>query len=203
MLGAAAVSLARAARAGRRRGSCSPRWSIDAGARPLTALGRQLAKPGTTVETGRGSTSFRRADRGAGRGDPRPAGRRGPRPRCYLVLYAADAADGVLERSGTEALRTRAAARARRPGCTRSAGGAAPQRLRTLLTLGAARSTTWAAWVALDVHGRRAGHAHPGPATGAGRRGRPRALVFDRARHSRPEVVIVAASDDTTNGDAS
>ena len=70
-----------------------------------------------------------------------------------------------------------------------------PQRLKTLLTLGAVADDLGCVGGARRA-GCRVGHAHPGPAAGLGAAARPRALVFDRARHARPEVVIVAASEE-------
>jgi len=118
----------------------------------------------------------------------------------YLVLYAADAADSVLERSGTDALRT-VLHSGPETGVHTIGWWRSPQRLKTLLTLGAAPDDLGCV-VGLDVQGAELGTLIPGlPPAWAPRPAR--ALVFDRARHSRPEVVIVAASDDTTNGDAS
>ena len=117
----------------------------------------------------------------------------------YLVLYAADAADSVLERSGTDALRT-VLHSGPETGVHTIGWWRSPQRLKTLLTLGAAPDDLGCV-VGLDVQGAELGTLIPGlPPAWAPRPAR--ALVFDRARHSRPEVVIVAASDDTTNGDA-
>ncbi len=105
-----------------------------------------------------------------------------------MVLYAADAADTVLDRAGTEAC-AGCCASARRPGCTCSAGGAASSGCSDLLTLGASVDDL-GAWVALDVHGPELGPLVPGllvswsPRPGRG-------LFFDRAQHARPEVVIV------------
>ena len=121
------------------------------------------------------------------------------RSPIYLVLYAADAADSVLERPGTDALRT-VLHSGPETGVHTIGWWRSPQRLKTLLTLGAAPDDLGCV-VGLDVQGAELGTLIPGlPPAWAPRPAR--ALVFDRARHSRPEVVIVAASDDTTNGDA-
>ena len=67
-----------------------------------------------------------------------------------------------------------------------------PQRLQSLLLLTASPDDLGCV-VGLDVQGAELGTLVPGAAA---RRGRPRpgrALFFDRARHARPEVVIVAA----------
>ncbi|NMH97196.1 cell division protein FtsK [Pseudonocardia sp. K10HN5] len=112
----------------------------------------------------------------------------GERRPTFLVLYAADAADAVLERPGTEALRQVLRFGPETDvhvlGWWRSA-----QRLKTLLTMGASADDL-GAWVGLDVQGSELGALAPGllPAWSP----RPgRGLFFDRAQHARPEVVIV------------
>jgi hypothetical protein len=105
----------------------------------------------------------------------------------------------VLERPGTDALRT-VLHSGPETGVHTIGWWRSPQRLKTLLTLGAAPDDLGCV-VGLDVQGAELGTLIPGlPPAWAPRPGR--ALVFDRARHSRPEVVIVAAADDSTNGDA-
>src|SRR3954447_7017368 len=117
----------------------------------------------------------------------------------YLVLYAADAADSVLDRPGIDALRT-VLHSGPETGVHTIGWWRSPQRLRTLLTLGAAPDDLGCVG-GLDVQGAELNTLIPGlPPAWSPRPGR--ALVFDRARHSRPEVVIVAAPDDPTSGDA-
>ncbi|MGH3569030.1 MAG: FtsK/SpoIIIE domain-containing protein [Pseudonocardia sp.] len=116
----------------------------------------------------------------------------GPRRPTFVVLYGADAADPVLERTGVDAMRQvmrfGPEADVHVLGWWRSA-----QRLKTLLTLGASADDL-GCWVGLDVQGSDLGLLAPGmlvhwsPRPGRG-------LVFDRAQHARPEVVIVASLD--------
>ena len=114
----------------------------------------------------------------------------------YLVVYAADTADSVLEREGTEALR-KVLRSGPEVGVHTIGWWRSPQRLRTLLTLGASPDDLGCV-VGLDVQGAELGTIIPGlPPTWSPRPGR--ALVFDRARHSRPEVIIVAAPDAPAN----
>lgn len=111
-----------------------------------------------------------------------------PRRPTVVVLYAADAADTVLERDGTEALR-RLLRHGPETGLHVLGWWRSVQRLRTLLTLSASVDDL-GAWVALDVQGSELGALAPGmllnwsPRPGRG-------LFFDRARHTIPEVVIV------------
>ena len=114
----------------------------------------------------------------------------------YLVVYAADTADSVLEREGNEALR-KVLRSGPEVGVHTIGWWRSPQRLRTLLTLGASPDDLGCV-VGLDVQGAELGTIIPGlPPTWSPRPGR--ALVFDRARHSRPEVIIVAAPDAPAN----
>lgn len=116
----------------------------------------------------------------------------GPRRPTFVVLYGADAADPVLERTGVDAMRQvmrfGPEADVHVLGWWRSA-----QRLKTLLTLGASADDL-GCWVGLDVQGSDLGLLAPGmllhwsPRPGRG-------LFFDRAQHARPEVVIVASLD--------
>ncbi|WP_339126005.1 FtsK/SpoIIIE domain-containing protein [Pseudonocardia sp. D17] len=111
----------------------------------------------------------------------------GPRRPVHLVLLGGDAADHVLDRPGTEALRRilhfGPETGVHVLGWWRSVG-----RLRTLLTLGAAPDDI-GAWVALDVQGSELGPLGPGLLQWAPRPGR--GLFFDRAQHARPQVVLV------------
>ena len=104
-----------------------------------------------------------------------------------MVLLGADAADAVLERPGTDALRQVLRFGPETDvhviGWWRSVA-----RLKTLLTLGAAPDDI-GAWVALDVQGSELGPLGPGLVTWSPRAGR--GLFFDRAQHAAPQVVIV------------
>ncbi|WP_214403984.1 FtsK/SpoIIIE domain-containing protein [Pseudonocardia lacus] len=111
-----------------------------------------------------------------------------PGPPVVVVLYAADAADSVLDRAGTEALRTLIhfgpEVGVHVLGWWRSV-----PRLKALLMMGAAADDI-GAWVALDVQGSELQTLVPGMLlTWSPRPGR--GLWFDRARHADPEVVIV------------
>jgi hypothetical protein len=106
-----------------------------------------------------------------------------------VVLYAADAADAVLDRAGTDALRTiihfGPEVGVHVLGWWRSVA-----RLRSLLALGAAVVDDLGAWVALDVQGTELQSLVPGMLlTWSPRPGR--GLWFDRSRHTDPQVVIV------------
>ncbi len=121
----------------------------------------------------------------------RIAGRPG-RP-VVAVLYAADAADAVLDRAGTEALRTLIhfgpEAGVHVLGWWRSV-----PRLKSLLMMGAAVDDI-GAWVALDVQGAELQSLLPGLLlTWSPRPGR--GLWFDRAQHADPEVVIVPTPEE-------
>ncbi|HYH31652.1 MAG TPA: FtsK/SpoIIIE domain-containing protein [Pseudonocardia sp.] len=111
-----------------------------------------------------------------------------PRRHVAVVLYAADAADTVLERDGTEALR-RLLRFGPETGVHVLGWWRSPARLKALLTMGASPDDL-GAWVALDVQGSELQPLVPGmvipwsPRPGRG-------LLFDRAQHAQPEVVIV------------
>jgi len=111
----------------------------------------------------------------------------GARRPLIVVLLGADAADAVLERPGTDALRQVLRFGPETDvhviGWWRSVA-----RLKTLLTLGAAPDDI-GAWVALDVQGSELGPLGPGLVTWSPRAGR--GLFFDRAQHAAPQVVIV------------
>ncbi len=107
----------------------------------------------------------------------------GERPATVLVLFGADAADPVLERAGTEALRALVHFGPETGlhvlGWWRSA-----PRLKALLMMGAVVDDV-GAWVALDVQGAELQSLLPGTMlTWSPRPGR--ALFFDRAQHSSP-----------------
>ncbi|MFB9744542.1 FtsK/SpoIIIE domain-containing protein, partial [Pseudonocardia sulfidoxydans] len=111
----------------------------------------------------------------------------GPGPRRYLVLFGADAADHVLDRPGTEALR-RVLHFGPETGVHVLGWWRSVARLKTLLTLGASPDDV-GAWVALDVQGAELGALGTGVVAWAPRPGR--GLFFDRTQHARPQVVIV------------
>ena len=117
----------------------------------------------------------------------------GHRSPVYLVLYAADAADSVLERPGTEALR-QVLRSGPETGVHTLGWWRSPQRLKTLV-MATASADDLGMIVALDVQGAELGTLVPGlPPTWSPRPGR--ALVFDRARSARPEVVIVPSLEE-------
>ncbi|MDN5916358.1 MAG: cell division protein FtsK [Pseudonocardia sp.] len=110
------------------------------------------------------------------------------RTPVYLVLFGADAADALLERAGTEALRT-VLHFGPEVGVHTLGWWRSPQRLRSLLSIGASMDDL-GAWVALDVQGSELSSFAPG--LGLAWSPRPgRGLFFDRAHHSRPQVVFV------------
>ncbi|MDQ4116389.1 MAG: hypothetical protein M3235_05435 [Actinomycetota bacterium] len=110
------------------------------------------------------------------------------RTPVFLVLYAVDAADAVLDRSSTDALRT-VLHHGPETGVHVLGWWRSAARLRSQLGSGGAADDV-GAWVALDVPGSELGPFTPGLApTWTPRPGR--GLYFDRARTSRPEVLIV------------
>jgi DNA segregation ATPase FtsK/SpoIIIE, S-DNA-T family len=110
-----------------------------------------------------------------------------------VVLYAVDAADSVLDRAGTEALRTLIhfgpEVGVHVLGWWRSV-----TRLRSLLMLGATVDDL-GAWVALDVQGSELSALLPGLLTSWSPRP-GRGLWFDRSQHADPEVIIVPAAEE-------
>jgi len=110
-----------------------------------------------------------------------------------VVLYAADAADTALDRAGTEALRT-VVHFGPEVGVHVLGWWRSVPRLRSLLMMSAAVDDL-GAWVALDVQGSELQSLLPGMLlTWSPRPGR--GLFFDRAQHSAPQVVIVAAAEE-------
>jgi DNA segregation ATPase FtsK/SpoIIIE, S-DNA-T family len=109
-----------------------------------------------------------------------------------LVVFAADAADALLEHAGTEALR-RVLRSGPETGVHVLGWWRSAQRLRGVLSGGAGLDDV-GCWVALDVQGSELSALNPGmivpwaPRAGRG-------LLYDRAQHSRPEVVIVPAGE--------
>jgi S-DNA-T family DNA segregation ATPase FtsK/SpoIIIE len=116
-----------------------------------------------------------------------------PRRPVVLVLYAADAADTVFEREGTEAMR-RLLRFGPETGVHVLGWWRSVQRLRALLMMSASVDDL-GVWVALDVQGSELQAMVPGmmlnwsPRAGRG-------LFFDRAQHAMPEVVIVPSLED-------
>jgi hypothetical protein len=112
----------------------------------------------------------------------------GGRTPVYLLVAGADAADPLLERPGTEALRTVVRfgpeVGVHVLGWWRSAS-----RLKQLLSLSASVDDV-GAWIALDVQGSELNPFAPTASTSWSPRS-GRGLFFDRARHARPDVVIV------------
>ncbi|OJY48848.1 FtsK/SpoIIIE domain-containing protein [Pseudonocardia sp. 73-21] len=113
------------------------------------------------------------------------------RAPLVLVVYAADAADTALDRTGTEALR-KIIHFGPEVGVHVLGWWRSVPRLKTLLMMGAAVDDL-GAWVALDVQGTELQSLLPGMlVTWSPRPGR--GFFFDRSQHSAPEVVIVPAS---------
>ncbi len=116
------------------------------------------------------------------------------RPPTYVVLYGGDATDAVLERTQQEALR-KVLRFGPEVGVHIVGWWRSPARLRSLLTMSASPDDL-GAFVALDVQGSELGSLAP-PGLLPVWSPRPgRALLFDRARHARPEVVIVPSPDE-------
>jgi hypothetical protein len=112
----------------------------------------------------------------------------GDRTPVFVLLLGADAADPLLERPGTEALRT-VLRFGPEVGLHVIGWWRSTARLRQLLTLSAGVDDV-GAWIGLDVQGSELGPLAPGLISAwAPRAGR--GLFFDRAVHARPEVVIV------------
>jgi DNA segregation ATPase FtsK/SpoIIIE, S-DNA-T family len=116
----------------------------------------------------------------------------GPRTTTVLVIHGADAADPVLGRPGTEALR-QVLHFGPEVGVHVLGWWRSVARLKALLSLGASPDDV-GAFVGLDVQGSELGTLAPGlllhwaPRPGRG-------LLFDRARHAQPEVVIVPETE--------
>jgi hypothetical protein len=115
-----------------------------------------------------------------------------PRRPVLVVLFAADAADPLLGPAGLEALR-RVLRSGPETGLHTLGWWRSPQRLRSLLSVSATVDDV-GCWVALDVQGSELSAIAPSmivpwsPRPGRG-------LLYDRAQHARPEVVIVPRED--------
>ena len=117
----------------------------------------------------------------------------GHRRPVVVVLYAADAADTVLDRSGTEALRT-VIHFGPEVGVHVLGWWRSVPRLKSLLMMGAAVDDL-GVWVALDVQGSELQSLLPGMLlTWSPRPGR--GLFFDRSQHAAPRVVIIPAPEE-------
>ncbi len=110
-----------------------------------------------------------------------------------LVLYAADAADTLLETRGTDALR-RVLRSGPETGVHVLGWWRSVARLRATLSVTAAPDDV-GCWVALDVQGSELASLAPtmllhwSPRPGRG-------LFYDRAQHARPEVIIVPSLEE-------
>ncbi|GEL18274.1 FtsK/SpoIIIE domain-containing protein [Pseudonocardia asaccharolytica] len=153
---------------------------------PAAALAGRLVEAGHAPETvGLDAVRARVEALAADVTSRRSSGERRP---LHLVLYAADAADIVLDRAGTDALR-QVLRFGPETGIHVLGWWRSAQRLRALLTM-AASADDLGAWVGLDVQGSELGALAPGMLVSWSPRP-GRALLFDRAQHARPEVVIV------------
>jgi S-DNA-T family DNA segregation ATPase FtsK/SpoIIIE len=160
-------------------------------AEPATLLAKQFAAHGHEAE-------IVPLDRVRGRVDSLAAevtarlGGCSRRP-AVVVLYAADAADTVLERDGTEALR-RLLRFGPETGMHVLGWWRSVQRLKSLLMMSASVDDL-GAWVALDVQGSELQSLVPGMLVNWSPRA-GRGLFFDRAQHAIPEVVIVPSLEE-------
>lgn len=159
---------------------------------PAARLVERFAAAGHRAETVGLDGVRARVEALAGEVTARLGGAGSGRP-TLVVLYAADAADTALGRSGTEALRT-VLHSGPETGVHVLGWWRSVPRLRALLSTTAAIDDL-GVWVALDVQGPDLLALAPGMlVTWSPRAGR--GLFFDRARHARPEVVIVATLDE-------
>jgi hypothetical protein len=112
----------------------------------------------------------------------------------YLLLYGGDAVDAILTRPQQDDLR-KVLRFGPEVGIHTVGWWRSPARLKSLLTVSASPDDL-GAFVALDVQGAELGPLAP-PGLLPVWAPRPgRALLFDRARHTRPEVVIVPSPDE-------
>jgi hypothetical protein len=114
----------------------------------------------------------------------------------YVLLYAGDAADAVLEPKQQEALR-KVVRFGPEVGVHTVGWWRSPARLRSLLMMSASPDDL-GAFVALDVQGAELNALAPTGLLPVWSPRPGRALLFDRARHARPEVVIVPEPDEVT-----
>jgi hypothetical protein len=185
VLGAAAASLAGQYPAGGVDVVVAP--LVAEAAEPAARLADRIAATGVPVEIVGLDGVRARVEELAKDVTDRLSGPAPGRP-VVLVLYAADAADTVLEREGTEAMR-KLMRFGPETGVHVLGWWRSVQRLRALLMMSASVDDL-GAWVALDVQGSEVQALVPGmlvnwsPRPGRG-------LFFDRAQHAAPEVVIV------------
>jgi hypothetical protein len=192
VLGAAAASLA----------GQYPRDTLDVVIAPLIAeatvpaerLAERVAGAAQRVETVRLDGFRARVEALAQEVAERLAGTASRHP-VALVLYAADAADTALDRAGTEALR-KILHFGPETGVHVLGWWRSPARLKALLMMGASPDDL-GVWVALDVQGSEVQPLVPGMfVTWSPRPGR--GLLFDRAQHAQPEVVIVPSLEEVS-----
>ena len=127
-------------------------------------------------------------------GEVRARAAGGDRSPVFLLVQGADAADPLLERSGTDALRT-VVRFGPEVGVHVVGWWRSPMRLKQLLTMSASPDDV-GAWIGLDVQGAElAPFASMASISWAPRPGR--GLFFDRSQHARPEVVLVPGPDST------
>lgn len=190
VLGAAAASLAEQ----------HPRDTLDVVVAPLTAeavdpaerLAERVVRAGQRVETVRLDGFRARVEAMAQEVTERLAGTASRHPVAF-VLYAADAAETALDRAGTDALR-KIIHFGPETGVHVLGWWRSPARLKALLMMGASPDDL-GAWVALDVQGSEVQPFVPGMfVTWSPRPGR--GLLFDRAQHTQPEVVIVPSLEE-------
>jgi hypothetical protein len=185
VLGAAAESLARQHPAGALDVVIAP--LVAEAAEPARRLAERVTAEGQRAETV-GMDDLRARVEALAHDVGERLADRAPRRPVALVLYAADAADTTLERTGTEALR-KILHFGPETGVHVLGWWRSPTRLKALLMMGASPDDL-GAWVALDVQGSEVQPLVPGLfVTWSPRPGR--GLLFDRAQHAQPEVVIV------------
>ncbi|MGQ0572797.1 MAG: FtsK/SpoIIIE domain-containing protein [Pseudonocardia sp.] len=188
VLGAAAMSLGRHFAPGAARFVLAP--LVPESAAPAAGLAAALAAAGHGCATV-GLDGFReRVEELAAEVTARVTGT--DRAPVFLVVHGADAADPVLERPGTDALR-QVLRFGPENGVHVLGWWRSVARLRALLTLNASVDDV-GAFVALDVQGSELGTLIPGMVVSWSPRP-GRGLFFDRAQHARPEVVIVASAE--------
>ena len=192
VLGAAAASFARQHPSGAADVVIAPLVAEAAG--PAEWLATQVAAAGQHIQTV-GLDGFRARVVALAQEVTERLNDAAPRRPVVLVLYAADAADTVLERDGTDALR-KLMRFGPETGVHVLGWWRSVPRLKTLLTMGASADDV-GAWVGLDVQGSELQSLVPGMlVTWSPRPGR--GLFFDRAQHAMPEVVIVPSLSDAT-----